>query len=161
MGSRRPILCHLKLIVSYSYGCRRNFQDTAGRYVTQISLADFQGTFPLYRDLVVQISQYLGTMQERQSSKMAVKFLDESQIFYQPFLKLKHMIGTVLSFGTLFAENRHRLIINPLNRHRTQYYSGRLLQSKNTVQVSFSRCRSKTRLIPCNSTSHQKDTKGT
>ena len=71
------------------------------------------------------------------------------------------MIGTVLSFGTLFAENRHRLIINPLNRHRTQYYSGRLLQSKNTVQVSFSRCRSKTRLIPCNSTSHQKDTKGT
>ena len=30
------------------------------------------------------------------------------------------MIGTVLSFDTLFAENRHRLIINALKRHRTQ-----------------------------------------
>ena len=30
------------------------------------------------------------------------------------------MIGAVLSFHTLFAENRHRLIINALNRHRTQ-----------------------------------------
>lgn len=30
------------------------------------------------------------------------------------------MIGTVLSFDTLFAENSHRLIINALKRHRTQ-----------------------------------------
>ena len=29
------------------------------------------------------------------------------------------MIGTKLSFDTLFAENCHRLIINALNRHRT------------------------------------------
>ena len=35
-------------------------------------------------------------------------------------LKLKHILGKVLSFDTLFAENRHRLIINALNRHRTQ-----------------------------------------
>ena len=27
MGSRRPILCHLKLIVSYSDGCRHNFRE--------------------------------------------------------------------------------------------------------------------------------------
>ena len=45
MGTCRPKMCHLKLIVSYSDGCRRNFQDTAGRYVTQFSLEDSREHF--------------------------------------------------------------------------------------------------------------------
>ena len=59
MGSRRPKMCHLKLSVSYSDGCGRNFQDTAGRYVTQFSLEDsrehflFTGILFKYRNILV------------------------------------------------------------------------------------------------------------
>ena len=45
MGSCRPKMYNLQLIVSYSDGCRRNFQDTAGRYVTQFSLEDSREHF--------------------------------------------------------------------------------------------------------------------
>ena len=64
MGSCRPKMCHLKLIVSYSDGCRRNFQDTAGRYVTQFSLEDsgehflFTGILLFkYRNILVHIQK--------------------------------------------------------------------------------------------------------